>query len=122
MNLKKIFSELKRRNVIKTAVVYLVVAWMIIQVGSIILPTFKAPEYIMQSIVVLAIVGFPVWLVFSWIYDITPDGFKKTSENEGIYDEVNLKIGKRLNFIIIIALSMAVILLVTLLKDFLVAL
>jgi len=112
MNLKKILSELKRRNVIKTGVVYLVVTWMIIQVGSIILPIFKAPDSIMQSIVILAIIGFPFWLVFSWIYDITPEGIKKTSDNEEINDEVNLKIGKRLNFIITVSLSIAVILLV----------
>ena len=111
MNLKKIFLELKRRNVIKAAVAYLVVTWMIIQVSSIILPTFKAPDYIMQSIVVVAIIGFPFWLVFSWIYDITPEGIKKTSDNEEINDEVNLKVGKRLNFVITVSLSIAVILL-----------
>ena len=111
MNLKKILLELKRRNVIKTAVVYLVVTWMIIQVGSIILPTFKVPDYIMQYIVVVAIIGFPFWLVFSWIYDITPDGLKKTSDNVEVNTEVNLKIGKQLNFIITTSLSIAVILL-----------
>src|SRR5215472_12055716 len=59
MNLNRFFSELKRRNVYKVAVAYLVVAWLVIQAASILLPTFHAPEWVMQAIVLLLIVGFP---------------------------------------------------------------
>jgi TolB-like protein/cytochrome c-type biogenesis protein CcmH/NrfG len=74
------FAELKRRNVYKVAVAYLVVAWLVIQAASILLPTFHAPEWVMQTIVLLLIVGFPVAVVFSWAFEITPEGIKRESE------------------------------------------
>jgi len=74
------FAELKRRNVYKVAVAYLVVGWLVIQAASILLPTFHAPEWVMQTIVLLLIVGFPVALVLSWAFEITPQGIKRESE------------------------------------------
>jgi len=89
------FSELKRRNVYKVAVAYLVVAWLVIQAASILLPTFHAPEWVMQTIVLLLIVGFPVALVLSWAFEITPEGIKRESEvapNESITHHTGRKI------------------------------
>lgn len=110
MNIKKFITELRRRNVIKASVAYLVVTWMIFQVCSIVLPAFNAEDY-MQLIIKLAVVGFPFWIVFSWIYDITPDGIRKTQLDDSVGDDDHIKIGKRLNFIIIASLSVVVILL-----------
>jgi TolB-like protein/Flp pilus assembly protein TadD len=74
------FSELKRRNVYKVAVAYLVVSWLIIQAASILLPTFEAPGWVMKVVVVFLILGFPIALVFSWAFEITPEGIKLESE------------------------------------------
>ena len=85
-------------------------AWLIIQVLSIVLPAFGAPSYYMKWSLILLGIGFPVWLVFSWIYEFTPDGFKKT-EDVVPSESMSRHTGNRLNKIIITTLTLAVILL-----------
>lgn len=82
MNLKKYIAELKRRNVLKPAVAYLVVAWVIVQVADILLPTFEAPSYVMRILIFFLVIGFPIILIVSWIYTFTPEGIKKTESIE----------------------------------------
>ena len=82
MNPRNFFSELKRRNVYKVAVAYAVVAWLIIQAASIFLPAFDAPPSVMRILIIVLILGFPVALVFSWAFEITPEGIKRESEIE----------------------------------------
>jgi TolB-like protein/Flp pilus assembly protein TadD len=82
MKLKKYIAELKRRNVFKPAIAYLVVAWLIAQVASVILPTFDAPPYIMKTLIFILIAGFPINLIFAWVYEFTPQGIKKTEHAE----------------------------------------
>ncbi len=65
-NARHFFAELKRRNVYKVVVAYAVVAWLIIQAASILLPTFDAPAWVMKVIVLLLVLGFPAALIFSW--------------------------------------------------------
>jgi TolB-like protein/Tfp pilus assembly protein PilF len=79
MNPKNFFGELKRRNVYKVAVAYAVVAWLLIQAASILFPTFEAPAWVMKVFVTIIILGFPVALVFSWAFEITPEGIKRES-------------------------------------------
>ena len=74
------FSELKRRNVYKVAVAYAVVGWLVIQIGSTVLPTFHAPEWVAQVLVVFVVLGFPIALVLAWAFEITPEGIKRESE------------------------------------------
>jgi TolB-like protein/Tfp pilus assembly protein PilF len=74
------FGELRRRNVYKVAVAYAVVAWLLIQAASILFPTFEAPAWVMKVFVTIIILGFPVALVFSWAFEITPEGIKRESE------------------------------------------
>jgi TolB-like protein/Tfp pilus assembly protein PilF len=74
------FGELKRRNVYKVAVAYAVVAWLLIQAASILFPTFEAPAWVMKVFVTIIILGFPVALVLSWAFEITPEGIKRESE------------------------------------------
>lgn len=112
MDFRRFISELKRRNVPRSALAYLVVAWMIVQVFSIILPTFEAPPYVMQAMVLCLIIGFPLWVLFSWIYDITSKGIIKTiSGIDAASSVTDAKVGGRLNKVIIFSLSIAVILL-----------
>jgi len=74
------FSELKRRNVYKVAVAYAVVGWLVIQVSSTVLPTFHAPEWVVQTLVVLVAIGFPIALVIAWAYELTPEGLKRAED------------------------------------------
>jgi TolB-like protein len=82
VNPKGFFSELKRRNVYKVAVAYAVVGWLGIQVASILLPTFHAPEWTLQTIIALVVIGFPFALVIAWAFELTPEGIKRTEEVE----------------------------------------
>jgi TolB-like protein/tetratricopeptide (TPR) repeat protein len=78
VRIDNLFSELKRRNVYKVAVTYAVVGWLVIQVCSTVLPTFHAPEWVLQTIVALAILGFPFALFIAWAFEVTPEGVKRT--------------------------------------------
>ena len=79
---RSFFTELKRRNVYKVAVAYAVAAWLLIQAASILFPTFDAPPWLMQIFVVILAIGFPAALVFSWAFEITPEGIVRESEVE----------------------------------------
>jgi TolB-like protein/Tfp pilus assembly protein PilF len=76
------FAELKRRNVYKVAVAYAVVSWLLLQAASIFLPAFDAPPWVMKIFIIVIIFGFPVALIFSWAFEITPEGIKLESEIE----------------------------------------
>jgi TolB-like protein/Flp pilus assembly protein TadD len=80
MNTRNFFAELKRRNVYKVAVAYAVVGWLVIQISSTVLPTFHAPEWVVQTLVVLVALGFPIALVLAWAFELTPEGIKRADE------------------------------------------
>src|SRR5216110_3383985 len=82
MKIDNFFDELKRRNVYKVAVAYAVVAWLLIQAASILFPTFYAPAWVMKVFVAVIVLGFPPALIFSWAFEITPEGIKRESEIE----------------------------------------
>jgi adenylate cyclase len=74
---KNFFAELKRRNVHKVAIVYAVIAWLLIQVALI--PVLDAPSWTIKTLVVLLLVGFAVVLFISWAFEATPEGMKRTT-------------------------------------------
>src|SRR5437667_5107856 len=80
MNARNFLAELKRRNVYKVAVAYAVVGWLVIQISSTVLPTFHAPEWVVQTLVVLVALGFPIALVVAWAFEMTPEGLKRTED------------------------------------------
>src|SRR6266705_641033 len=82
MKIDNFFAELTRRNVYKVAIAYVVVAWLLIQAASIFLPAFNAPQWAIQIVILILVVGFPIALVFSWAFEITPEGIKLESEIE----------------------------------------
>jgi hypothetical protein len=69
-------GELKRRNVLRVAAAYALVAWIIIEAGSVLLPTFGAAESTFQMYVILVLAGFLVALVAAWVFEVTPEGVK----------------------------------------------
>jgi TolB-like protein/Tfp pilus assembly protein PilF len=75
-------AELRRRNVIRVAAAYALVAWIIIEAGSVLLPTFGASETTFQVYVIVVLLGFLVSLVLAWIFEITPDGVKLDKDVE----------------------------------------
>ena len=80
MKIDNFFAELKRRNVIRMAGLYLVGAWLLTQVTSTVLPMFGAPEWLPRSIVILLAIGFVPTLIFSWVFELTPEGLKRDEE------------------------------------------
>src|SRR5438128_5737401 len=74
------FAELKRRNVYKVAVAYAVVAWLLFQAASILLPTFEAPSWVMKAFTVFLALGFVFALMISWAFEMTPQGMKRTAD------------------------------------------
>ncbi|MEX0964132.1 MAG: LpqB family beta-propeller domain-containing protein, partial [Pseudohongiellaceae bacterium] len=81
--MSKLFEELKRRKVVRVAGVYAVVAWLLIQVADVVLPTFGAPAWVNQTLVFLFIIGFPVALVLAWAFEVTPAGVQAQSVADG---------------------------------------
>ena len=76
------FGELKRRNVYKVAVAYAVIAWLLIQVATQVFPFFEIPNWAVRLVVLVLIAGFPVALVFSWAFEITPEGIVRETDVE----------------------------------------
>ena len=74
------FAELKRRNVYKVAVAYAVVSWLIIQIATQVFPFFEIPNWAVRLVVILLVIGFPMALILSWAFEITPEGIKRESE------------------------------------------
>jgi len=73
-------TELKRRNVFRVAAAYGIVAWLLVEVASVVLPTFGAPGWVMKVFTFLVILGFPLALILTWAFELTPDGIKRETE------------------------------------------
>jgi TolB-like protein/Tfp pilus assembly protein PilF len=80
MSSSNFFSELRRRNVYKVAAAYAVVGWLLVQVGTQVLPFFEIPNWGIRLIVLLVVIGFPIALVIAWAFELTPDGIKRTEK------------------------------------------
>jgi TolB-like protein/Tfp pilus assembly protein PilF len=78
VNLNKFFDELKRRNVYKVAVAYVVAGWALAQGIAQVLPVFDIPNWVVRVIVLLIVIGFPIALVLAWAFELTPEGIKRT--------------------------------------------
>ncbi|MDH5396052.1 MAG: adenylyl cyclase, partial [Gammaproteobacteria bacterium] len=73
-----IIQELKRRNVFKVAIAYLVVGWLAIQVIVNVTVPLSLPDWAPSLVIVLLAIGFPIALIFAWAFELTPDGIKKS--------------------------------------------
>ncbi|HCP90493.1 MAG TPA: hypothetical protein DIT76_00365 [Spartobacteria bacterium] len=95
MDPKTFFGELKRRNVYRVAVAYAVVAWLLIQAASILFPTFEAPMWMMKVLVALIALGFPIALILSWAFEITPEGIVR-AEDVDLSKSIARKTGRKI--------------------------
>jgi TolB-like protein/Tfp pilus assembly protein PilF len=75
-----LFAELKRRNVIRMAGLYLVIAWLVVQVAETVLPAFDVPGWVLRATIILLAIGFVPALVFSWVFELTPEGLKRDAD------------------------------------------
>jgi TolB-like protein/Tfp pilus assembly protein PilF len=100
------FAELKRRNVIRFAGLYLVGAWLVVQVAGTVLPMFGAPEWLPRTIVVLLAIGFVPALILSWVFEITPEGLKR-DEDVAPEQSIAPQTGRRMDRMIIVVLVLA---------------
>jgi len=103
-----IFGELQRRNVIRVAVAYAVASWVLMQIVDVIMPVFELPDWAPKLIFVILAIGLVPALIFSWAFEITPEGLKKDSEVDRSTSITN-KTGKKLDYIIIGTLAVAVV-------------
>jgi len=103
-----IWSELKRRNVVKVAVAYAVVGWLLVEIASTVLPTFEAPRWVLQTLTFVFILGFPLALIFAWAYELTPDGLKKEGDVNRSLSIAHVT-GRKLDYLIIAALALALV-------------
>ena len=73
-----IFQELRRRKVIRVAVVYAITGWLLAQIGALLFETFAAPDWVQPVFVVLLLLGFPVAIILAWAFELTPEGMRPT--------------------------------------------
>jgi len=104
--MKNFINELKRRNVVRMAGLYLVGAWLLVQVGGTLLPVFGAPAWVMKTLVGLLAVGFVPALIFSWVFELTPKGLKR-DEDVRPEESIAPQTARRLNRMIIGVLVLA---------------
>ncbi len=96
----RLVSELRRRNVLRMAVLYAVAAWLIVQVAEVLIDLAKLPDWIGTTTLALLGVGFPIALIFSWFYEITPAGISLEIDVDP-KESITRVTGRRLDFIVI---------------------
>ena len=106
MNPQNFVAELKRRNVIRVAGLYLVGAWLVVQVAGTVLPMFGTPEWLPRTIVVLLAIGFVPAVIFSWVFELTPEGLKR-DEDVAPEQSITPHTGRRMDRTIIVVLVLA---------------
>lgn len=101
------FQELKRRNVFRVAVAYIIVGWLVLQVGDTLVPALHLPQWFNSGIALLLILGFPIAVLFAWAFELTPEGVK-LERNVDRSASITDRTGQKLNLSIIVLLSLAV--------------
>ena len=102
-----VWGELKRRNVVRVAIAYAVVAWLSIEVSATTFPMLKLPEWAATFVTVLLIIGFPVAVIFAWAYEFTPEGLKKEKDVDRSESITHIT-SRKIDFVIIGVLVVAV--------------
>lgn len=104
MNFQKYISELRKRNVFKASIGYVLFSWVLIQVASILLPIYDYQPEKLKPVIIGLVLFFPLWLILSWIYDLKKSGIEKTS-NKGVEKTYNRINGIALSLISILSLG-----------------
>ena len=106
------FEELKRRHVVKTAILYAVSSWLILQVADLLFDLMGLPGAWLRLVLALLLLGFPLVLIFSWVYEMTPEGLKRDKDvdrSRPMADEAGHKINRVIAVLLIVAIATVVI-------------
>ena len=102
------FAELKRRNVVRVGIAYVIVGWLLAQIAEFAAENFGAPDWVLKIFVVFLVLGLPLALVFAWAFELTPEGIvleKHVDRDKSITPQT----GRKLDFIIIAVMAIALI-------------
>jgi TolB-like protein/tetratricopeptide (TPR) repeat protein len=103
-----LIAELKRRNVFRVGVAYAIVAWLLIEVASVIFPGLHLPDWTLTFLIIVILAGFPLALIIAWAFELTPEGIKRESAVSPDESTTRTK-GRKLDFAIIGLLAIAVV-------------
>jgi TolB-like protein len=103
-----LFNELKRRNVVRVSIAYVVVSWLLIQAAGVLEPALLLPDWVDRVVTVLLLIGFPIVILFAWAFELTPDGVKLTKDVDR-NQSITRVTGKKLEYFTIGALSLVVV-------------
>jgi len=106
--MKHFFEELKRRNVFKVATAYGIVSWLLIQISDTVFPRLHLPDWTVTFVIILVLIGFPIALIFTWSFELTPEGIKKTEEvdkNRSFTKRTGAKLNRIIIGVLILALG-----------------
>ena len=101
------FQELKRRNVVKTGILYLVSSWLILQVADLLFDLVGLPATWLRLVLVLLVLGFPLVLMFSWAYEITPEGLRREKDVDRNLSQTSAT-GRKIDTLIAVLLVVAI--------------
>ena len=100
------FDELKRRNVIRVGIAYVVTSWLLLQVADVVLNNFELPDWVFRTTLLVLVIGLPVALLLAWAFELTPEGIRKETEVDRS-QSITAATGRRMDRHIIIALTLA---------------
>ncbi len=103
-----VWGELNRRNVVRVAIAYAIVGWLIVQVVDTVFAQFGFPAWTFQFVTILLVIGFPLSLIFAWAYELTPEGLKKETDVDRS-QSITVTTARKLDFIIISVLAVALV-------------
>ena len=104
---RSLFAELKRRNVFKAGAAYLALGWVVVQITATLVPALNLPSSLVPIVTWIGVIGFPFVIMFSWIYELTPEGLKRESEVDRSASITHIT-GRRIDYIIISLLVVAI--------------
>ncbi len=78
--MRRFIEEIKRRNVFKVALVYIIAGWLTMQVVDVMFPALNLPEWLISAVAAFLLIGFPFALIFAWSFEMTPEGLKREKD------------------------------------------
>ncbi len=108
--MNNLIEELRRRNVVRVGVAYVLLFWVLIQVTETVGPALQLPDWTLAFVTWIGIIGLPVVLIFSWVFELTPEGLKRESEVERS-SSITSDTGRKINYVVIGLLIIAVVVL-----------
>ena len=104
-------QELKRRNVFRVAAIYVIVSWLLMQIGDVMFPALLLPEWTTTMLVAFLLLGFPIAVILAWADEMRPEGVKRTKDLEP-GESITQTTGRKIDFIITAVLAVAVVFLI----------